>query len=208
MNLVWKGKYKDESQLAEGELPEEAVQFKEPDSPAKLNLIAALFIIPVMVLVGIVLFLKQQMGLLGNMPDVFNLTGVLLAFLMIIPHEIIHALSFPQEAEVHLWYSLKDVMFFVHSTYPLSKKRFIVMASLPSLIFGVLPLIIWMFIPESHGLSNSVISFATFNLLLGAGDYLNVFNAARQMPKGAVTQLSGFNSYWYWEQDSKQQANE
>ena len=207
MNLVWKGKYEEESQLDEGELPPEAVQFKEPDSPAKLNLMSSLFIIPSLVLVGIAIFLKQQMGLLGNMPDVFNLTGVLLAFLMIIPHEIIHALVFPQEAEVHIWYSLKDVMFFVHSTYPLSKKQFIIMALLPSLIFGVIPLIIWMFIPESHVLSNSVISFATFSLLLGAGDYLNVFNAARQMPKGAVTQLSGFNSYWYWEEESKKQAN-
>lgn len=203
MNLVWKGKYKDESQLDKGELPAEAVQFKEPDSPAKLNLMSSLFIIPVVIFVGIAIFLKQQLGLLGNMPDVFNLTGFLLAFLMIIPHEIIHALAFPQEAEVHIWYSLKDVMFFVHSTYPLSKKRFIVMALLPSIIFGFIPLFIWIFIPESYGLSNSVISFATFSLLLGAGDYLNVFNAARQMPKRAVTQLSGFNSYWYWEEDSK-----
>ena len=32
---------------------------------------------------------------------------------------------------------------------------------------------------------------------MGAGDYINVFNAATQMPKNALTYLNGFNSYWY-----------
>ena len=32
---------------------------------------------------------------------------------------------------------------------------------------------------------------------MGAGDYLNVFNALTQMPKGARTYLHGFNSWWY-----------
>ena len=197
MKLVWKGKYEDESQLDEGELPNEAIKFKEPDSAAKLNLMASLFVIPVIVLVGINIFFKNQLGLLVNIPNVFNLTGMILALLMIVPHEIIHALLFPENAEVHIWYSLKNVMFFVHSTYPISKKRFIWMSLLPSLIFGLIPLIIWIFIPGSYGVSDLVISFATFSLLLGVGDYLNIFNAIRQMPKDAVTQLSGFNSYWY-----------
>lgn len=202
MKLVWKGKYKDKSQLDKGELPKGAVRFKEPDSPLKLNLIASLFIIPVIIFVSTIIILKKRMGLLVNTPDVFNLLGVFLAFLMIIPHEIIHAILFPKDAEVHFWYSLKHVMAFVHSVYPMSKKRFIWMSLLPSIIFGLVPLVIWFFIPESNNISDLVISFATFSLLLGVGDYLNVFNAIIQMPKAAVTQISGFHSYWYIKNNS------
>ena len=74
------------------------------------------------------------------------------------------------------------------------------MSLFPSMIFGLIPLIIWVFIPESYAISEVVLSFATFSLFSGAGDYINVINAIRQMPKGKVTQLSGFNSYWYMEE--------
>ena len=35
------------------------------------------------------------------------------------------------------------------------------------------------------------------SLSVGAGDYLNVFNALTQMPRGARTYLYQFNSWWY-----------
>ena len=43
--------------------------------------------------------------------------------------------------------------------------------------------------------------FASFGISAGAGDYLNVFNAITQMPKGARTYLHHFNSYWYIPED-------
>ena len=36
-----------------------------------------------------------------------------------------------------------------------------------------------------------------FSLSMGAGDYMNVYHAITQMPKGALTYLSGFHSFWY-----------
>jgi len=39
-------------------------------------------------------------------------------------------------------------------------------------------------------------AFAVINIFFGAGDYMNMYNAWRQMPKDAMTQLSGFHSYW------------
>lgn len=71
------------------------------------------------------------------------------------------------------------------------------MSLMPSIVFGLLPLILWLFIPEHNQISNFLLCFGSINLLVGAGDYLNVFNALVQMPKGAVTQMSGFHSYWY-----------
>ena len=71
---------------------------------------------------------------------------------------------------------------------------------MPSIIFGVLPLVIWFFMPGNK-ISDFLLSFGSFSLLMGAGDYLNVFNAITQMPGDAVTQLSGLHSYWYIKDD-------
>ena len=80
----------------------------------------------------------------------------------------------------------------------MSKSRFIFLCLLPNIIFGFIPLIIWIFLPNDIGpISQIVFTFAFCSIGMGAGDYLNVFNASIQMPKGSMTQLSGFNSYWY-----------
>lgn len=197
MEFVWKGRYKDVSQLDKGELPAHAVKFREPTSLLKLNLTALLFAFPVLLLIGFVVFLKRKLGLLEGSANDLNLLGILLAAIMIAPHEIIHALLFPKKAEVQFWYSVKSFSAFVYSTYPVSKMRFILISLAPNIIFGLIPLFFWIFIPENHVMASIVITFAKFSLLFGIGDYLNVFNAARQMPQGSMTQLSGFHSYWY-----------
>jgi len=198
MKLIWKGKYENEQQLSVGNLPDNAVKFKEPETPAKLNLVASLFIIPVIIIIGIVVYIKIQLGASVDFSHMFNIWGMLLALLMIIPHEFLHAIAFPRDAAVEVWYSLKNSMAFVFSTCPTSKSRFIFLSLLPNMIFGFIPLIVWIFIPiEFILISKIVLSFATFSLLMGIGDFLNVFNAVTQMPKNSMTQLSGFHSYWY-----------
>ena len=39
--------------------------------------------------------------------------------------------------------------------------------------------------------------FGAVSASSGAGDFYNVYNALTQMPRGALTYLYGFNSYWY-----------
>ena len=198
MKLVWKGKYENEKQLLIGNLPENAVKFKEPGTPLMLNLVASIFIIPVFVIMGIAGFIKFHSELNIFSFYQFNILGMLLAVLMVIPHEILHAIVFPKGAEVQIWYYSKGFMAFIFSTCPISKFRFIFLSLLPNIIFGLIPLIVWIFIPlKFDAVSKVVFSFAFFSLLFGIGDYLNVFNATIQMPKNSLTQLYGFNSYWF-----------
>lgn len=136
MKLIWKGKYKDEKQLPTVNLPQNAVRFKEPESTDKINLVASLFIIPVVIIVGIVFYIKIYLGANIKFFDIFNIWGILLACLMIIPNEFVHAISFPKDAEVQVWYSPKSMMAFVYSTYPTSKLRFIWISLFPNIIFG------------------------------------------------------------------------
>lgn len=197
MKLIWKGKMKDKSQLTTVDLPENAVQYREPNSFLTLNLVALIFIIPLFILMALAIIIKEELGLLEGSVNYLDFRGFLLAFLMLFPHEFLHALAFPREAEVEVWYSLKSFMAFVYSAYPVSKSRFIFLSLLPNLVFGLIPLIIWIFLPESYWFSDIVASFAFFSLLMGGGDYMNVFNTIWQVPNGAMTQLSGFHSYWY-----------
>lgn len=197
MKLKWKGIYKSKDQLPVGDLPSHAVKFKEPNSMLELNVVAALFVIPVLILIFLAILIKSL--LIKEIVDMnfFNIWGFILAILMIIPHEFLHAIVFPKGEKVELWASPMALAVFVVSTAPISKGRFIFLSLLPNIVFGLIPLIIWILLPQNLAITEIVFSFALLSLLLGVGDYLNVFNAARQMPKGAIQQLSGMNSYWY-----------
>lgn len=203
MKLIWKGKFHSEEQLKIGNLPENAVKFKEPETPAKLSMVASLFIIPVIFIVGITFFIKDKMGISETLYN-FSILGMLLSYLVIIPHEFLHAIAFPVEAEVEIWYSFKHMMAFVFSTHPTSKWRFIFLSLLPNIVFGFIPLVAWIFMPQSLGaITDITINFAIFSLMMGCGDFLNVFNALTQMPKNSITQLSGFHSYWYMKEQGE-----
>lgn len=198
MKLINKGKYISEEQLPKGNLPANAVKFREPESPAKLNSIASLYM--VMALLVVLLFVVfaawiHDDGIIIS----FNLVGFILAVLVILPHEFLHAIWFPKKAEVYLYYSLKNMIAFVLCTEPISKVKFILMSLCPNLVFGWVPFMLWVVFPNVNGISKTIFTFSVMSIIFGSGDYMNIFNAIRQMPKGSMQQLSGFNSYWFIE---------
>ena len=198
MKLIYKGIYKNEDQLPKGILPYNAVKFKEPETTGMLILVAALFMLPALILVALIMlssaFLHGGLNLQRN--SFAYITGLVLSFLTIYPHELLHALCFGKNAEVELFIAPKKLMVFVISTQPVTKMRFIFLSLLPNLVFGWFPLLLWAVLPY-HNISNFVFCFSIMSILFGVGDYLNVFNAIRQMPKGSMQQLSGFHSYWF-----------
>ena len=195
MKLIYKGIFKDMGQLPTGNLPQNAIKFKEPDNFVKLNLYAFLYGIPAYLLTILIVVTST---ILHDKPvPNFHFVGIILAFLTVLPHEILHAIGFGKGAEVELYFSPKNLVAFVACTKPVSKGRFIFLSLLPNLVFGWLPLIIWALMPGYGVYSNILYTFSVMGVLFGAGDYMNIFNAIFQMPKGSMQQLSGFNSYWF-----------
>ena len=123
--------------------------------------------------------------------------GCAASFLTLLPHELLHGLCFGRGAEVHLFVSPKDLMAFVVCTRPVSRGRFILMSLLPNLVFGWGPFLLWCLTPYGGAWSDGLLWFSLCCISFGGGDYLNVWNALRQMPRGSVQQISGFHSYWY-----------
>lgn len=197
MRMKWLGNIREVKNLPKGNLPDKAVQFKEPDSALKLNLTMLLFVIPLFLFSFFVCMIK--LVLFGEVEvNFFNNLWVWVAIIpMFIVHELLHAIAFPSDEEpVGIGYSSKYFVAFAYSNVPVTKGRFIFISILPNLILGVLPIIIWIFIPNGY-VADSIFCFAIISLVSGAGDLMNVWNAWIQMPKGALTQLSGFHSYWY-----------
>jgi len=202
MKLIVKGKYVSEEQLPKASLPENAVRFREPESTAELNKQALKYLFPTFLLIVflcVIAVLVQGRFPFGMMNGgVSGITlGVFLSFAFILPHELLHGLCFGRDSEVELYYSLKDMMAFVTCTEAISKARFIWVCLCPNILLGWLPLLLWALVPMPEFLSALIFGCCTMLVTMGAGDYMNVSNALRQMPRGSMQQMSGFHSYWY-----------
>ena len=189
MKLHYMGKYdlNPESIPAKPHKPN-CVKFKEPEDSKELNKIATIISLAVIVAFGVPLFL------IGHSDNGVSL-GFILSLLATFPHEFLHAICFKED--VYLYTYLKKGMLFVVGSEDMSKSRFIFMSLLPSIVFGIIPFSIFLVNPNLMILG----TFGTINLSFGAGDYLNVFNAVTQMPKGSRTYLHHFNSYRYMPED-------
>ena len=198
MKLIYRGRYTREGQLPCADLPPEAVRFREPEDTVQLNLAAIKWVL-------LALALAAALGaatipIRGGLTMGFGFrvaAGCAASFLTILPHELLHGLCFGRGAEAHLFVSPKDLMAFVVCTRPISKARFIFMSLLPNLVFGWLPFLAWCLMPYGGLPSDVLLWFSFCCISFGGGDYMNVWNALRQMPRGSLQQLSGFHSYWY-----------
>ncbi len=194
MKFIFRGMLKDEK-MPVGELPENAVKFKEPSNQITLQIMAFVHTIPAFLLVVLIVLVKS---FLTSSPPLslfeIRLEGLILSLLSILPHEFLHGICFLKSSEVHMFFMFGGMC--VTCTDPISRARFVFMSILPNFVFGFLPLIIWIFMPYSLA-ANILFSLGLGAVLCGGGDFMNIFNAFMQMPKGALQQLSGFNSYWF-----------
>ncbi|HIS50982.1 MAG TPA: DUF3267 domain-containing protein [Candidatus Gallacutalibacter pullistercoris] len=200
MKLVWKGRYQGEEQLPKAILPAGCIQYQEPDSLEELNRAAARMIFWPLLAAGIALLLRWLFWGAPGWRDSIHLGGAVLALLFLLPHELLHAVAYPRGAVCEFWASLRDGCLFVVSLCPVSRTRFLYISLLPALVLGVLPLILWVCLPQAGGL---LFTTGALHLTACVGDFLNVKNTILQVPKGAMIQQSGLHSYWYLPEKSK-----
>ena len=184
------GKYNgDESTLPHRENPSNAVPFKELDSMEKVSSIAnngALLTIIVLTIPFIILakeYLKENI--------IWIFLAIICSNLVMPIHEFLHAICFKKD--VYYYNNLKQMLMFVVGTEDMSKERFIFMTLCPNIFLGLIPYIIFLIYPH-------MVFVGVFGIICignGFGDYMNVYNAIKQVPKGAVTYLNGMHSYWY-----------
>ena len=188
MKLHYKGKYNlDPDSLPARDHMPGAVKFKEAEDSKKLSIIAN----GLAVLIMAVLAVPAVWRAWGDFDSIQFFAGYVVSMLTVFPHELLHAICFKED--VFLYTNTRQGMLFVVGPEAMTKSRYIFMSLFPNIVFGLIPYIIGMLNPSSIWL----LTWGVLSLSMGAGDYYNVYNAITQMPKGAMTYLHKFNSYWY-----------
>lgn len=189
MRFHYAGTYDGPDSLPRREpLPAGAVAFREPESAGAMGLIGNGLALAIFAVLYGLLVMRCGMAAFGY--EAF-LCGSLLTLLTMVPHEFIHALCF--RGDVYMYQALSKGLLFVVGTEDMTLAHFCLMSLLPATVLGLIPYLACMVAPNLTTLG----VFGAMALASAAGDFLNVFNAVTQMPRGALTFLSGFHSYWY-----------
>ena len=190
MIFHYAGKYDgDKSKLPCREHHPQAVPFREPEDMKKLSLVVNIGGVLLMVVLAIPFLLRGRPFFADYAMGLFP--AGLCACLTLFPHELLHAVCFKED--VYMYNDLAHGLMFVIGTEDMSKGRFIFMSLCPNIVFGLIPYVIFLLFPNLIGLG----FFGIVCLSMGCGDYLNVYNAIRQMPSNSKTYLHGMHSYWY-----------
>lgn len=192
MKLTFKGIFKSYDELPKGSFPENAVKFKEIKGFLRLNLIALL--IAFLVCITLIQIARLRMDYSTQLRPML-LWGILAGAACIVPHEIIHGLAMGGD-EAFIYFSPKNLLAFCIAFSPMSKARFFLMGIAPSFIFGWLPFIFALILPNL-ALSGFFAIAGIMNILAGTGDWIKMFLAAVQVPKGCLIQFSGIDLYWF-----------
>lgn len=204
-NIKYMGYYKEETQLINGAaLPINAVQFKERNNLSSIFILGAMVGMPFILSMILFAYFKMKevnYGYTFEFNSVTIITYLVTCFLMVallFVHEFIHAILFPLKAEKTIWFYPQQGALFVYCNALVSKIRFIVICLAPAMILGVIPFVLWYVFAKQIQMpySYAIVVISITNVVASVGDFANVYNAIRQVPKGAYIFNYGFHSFW------------
>ena len=166
-----------------------AVPFREAYDMKKMSLIANTGCILIMLLLVIPFLLLGMKYIPGN--AIWMVVGGILGGLSLLPHELLHAICYKKD--VYLYHDFAQGLMFVVGTEDMSKSHFVFMCLCPNIVLGMIPYLTFLLFPHLVGLG----LFGIICIGMGFGDWINVYNAIKQMPDNAKTYLCGMHSYWY-----------
>ena len=127
----------------------------------------------------LVLFLKIFNSPIKINP-IFAVIGFLISFLLLIIHEVLHGIVYPKNVNVSIGF-LPPISFVALASYPMSKKRFILMCLLP-FVLGLIPLLIAI-ISNNSILCSLCIGMMFMGMISPYPDVYNVIQVIKKVPK-------------------------
>lgn len=95
--IRWKGKCNNIEALQWLDVPEDAVLLREPKNLNTFMILVVILSLSLYIILEVAFILKY--GRNTEIDSLYLLIGAITAILMIIPHEYIHAIAFPSDAE-------------------------------------------------------------------------------------------------------------
>lgn len=192
--IKWIGLIKEEKMkdYQVGELSKNAKKMNMPTTSKEMMIKALPFIIPALVILFLSVYFKSGEFFLLRL---YIIIGVLLGFLVLIIHELLHAIVYPKNANVYIGIA-KPITFVALASYPLKKEKFILMCLLPY-ILGIIPLILFWIMPITDMKIHSIL-FGLSAMGLGSPypDLFNVYQVLKQTPKNCKIQFYKDDTYY------------
>lgn len=195
--IIWKGIIKDEGEFPSANIPKNAIRLDSEEDMKKMQIKALPFMIPSILLCFISMFIK--IFLAGE--KVFNIgflfVGLVIGFLLIVVHELIHAMFFPKDAIVYIGIVPKSFTAVCLSSSPVKRNRYIFL-SLAPIILGLVPLIIFCVSDNNLKMLNGIMfGMAIMGMVSVYPDIYNIFNILKVVPKNATIQNDKNETYYY-----------
>lgn len=192
--IKWIGLIKEEKMkdYQVGKLSKNAKKMNMPTTSKEMMIKALPFIIPALVILFLSVYFKSGEFFLLRL---YIIIGVLLGFLALIIHELLHAIVYPKNANVYIGIA-KPITFVALASYPLKKEKFILMCLLPY-ILGIIPLILFWIMPITDMKIHSIL-FGLSAMGLGSPypDLFNVYQVLKQTPKNCKIQFYKDDTYY------------
>lgn len=194
--IKWCGIINDPREFQTGTLAQNAVKMRMPETIIKMQLYSLPFAAVMFALCFGAMFVRTFSA--GEMvfSPFFVPLGALIGLLLLIVHELLHAVVYPSGAEAAVGIMPKQAAAVVLASYPLSRKRFTLMSLLPA-VLGIIPLAVFCFLPaDMKRLSGIMFGAAIMGCISVAPDIYNVFQMLRQAPSGSMIQFHGDDMYY------------
>lgn len=192
--IKWIGLIKEEKMkdYQVGELSKNAKKMNMLTTSKEMMIKALPFIIPAFLILFLSVYFKSGEIFLLRL---YIIIGVLLGFLALIIHELLHAIVYPKNANVYIGIA-KPITFVALASYPLKKEKFILMCLLPY-ILGIIPLILFWIMPITDMKIHSIL-FGLSAMGLGSPypDLFNVYQVLKQTPKKCKIQFYKDDTYY------------
>ncbi len=195
--IIWKGIIKSEDDFPTSTIPNNAKKLNVEENMKKMQLKALPFLMPSFLILLISMFLKTYFAKENVINVWFLLIGFIVGVLLLIIHELLHAIAFPKNAVVYIGIMPKSLACVAVSSSPVKRNRFIFLSILP-IILGIIPLIIFWFSSKNlKELNGLMFGMAIMGMVSVYPDLYNIFNILRFVPKNATIQNDKNTTYYF-----------
>lgn len=195
--IIWKGIIESEKDFPAANLPKNAKKLESEEDMKKMQIKAIPFMIPSALICFIGMFTKTFLAGEKVINEWFIFVGVIIGFLLIIIHELLHAIAFPKNATVFIGIMPRSFTAVALSSSPVKRNRFIFLSILP-MILGVIPLVIFCFSNNNLKELNGIL-FGTsiMGMISVYPDIYNIFIVLKVVPKNATIQNNKNETYYF-----------
>lgn len=195
--IIWKGIIKSEKDFPTADIPENAKKLNSEEDLKKMQIKALPFMIPSVLICFICIFTKTFIANEKVINVGFLFLGVIIGFLLILVHELLHAIAFPKNATVYIGVIPKSFTAVALSSSPVNRNRFIFLSILP-IILGLIPLVLFCFSRNDlRELNGILFGISIMGMISVYPDIYNIFNILKVVPKNATIQNNKNETYYF-----------